>query len=1015
MRLFSQVLLLIVFSYVLYFVPKNVYAEETGFRFPTTCQTNGSSCDNMRTQDINYNSWINKGYEEIKATFTDFGVPTDAVIEEIQIKLRVRVSGTANFWLVHFPDDEGNTWYLPNYCTPISPSSCKYTPRSSFNSISSPTFTWLNTNKQKKVTGAMLNDPNFVIRLSENNQLQNTDIDTLLFNIKYHLPDPSPPPILPPGYTAYLITSGFTALPNYSKGVFFFDSIGFSNFKAGDRIILSSKPDGTGDIQVADAIQINNPFHSFYFDASPLCIPLIMPLPAKDISSYLSVNYPTLSISIRDNCLRTKIIGPIYLVHIQTTSAPTPTPIPTPTSPEPFLDLPWDYEAKGLTFNEAALSMSSYFDHEYPLLSSGLTEPSGTLDDVVKFSQNKKVDDFYSSHDGYDWAKLAKVNLDDPVLAAAAGWATFKSNATSGGGGNVIKIDHENGYQTWYEHLDINDLIINAEGQRVYVSQGQMIGRVGMTGRTTGAHIHFSVFQDKNNDGNFDDNIPDGATDPFGWQSTEEDPWEHYSFIYSGQQRTGNKSYYLWKKKISGLNSNLTSNGGIFKNERYDFNFPANSTNQNLTLEFISQPIVKVSKILNSIGSTIQATAKDTLGNIVTQFNNPFTLTIDFANFDLSNINLDTLSIYSSQDGINWNKEITDVDLLNSKASSQIIHFTYFALMGEKKDIIAPTTSPLTDGLKGEENWFRSDVLLSLNADDGSGIGADYIIYKKDGSDWETYSTPITFSEEGNHKIEFYSVDKAENIEEVKSFEFNIDETPPALTFSMLSGDVPYTSSWTNSDVLVSFSCEDNQSGVATVSQPLLVSSEGENQKVTGECTDKAGNKTTREVAGINIDKTNPEAEIRYKTDLRDLEINSKDISPVVITKSKLSKNTEQIVLTDSVGYTLKIIAEKKRKIERKETEIDFEIKKIEYNDTPSLNLIKNKLSIQDKIEHLRKELKQSFTIKDEVKIRMEYESKKNETKVITKVKGEEKIKEKLSGIRILKLFTERGNLKYGY
>ena len=71
MRLFSQVLLLIIFSYVLYFVPKNVYAEETGFRFPTTCQTDGSSCDNMRTQDTNYNSWIQKGYEEVKVTFTD--------------------------------------------------------------------------------------------------------------------------------------------------------------------------------------------------------------------------------------------------------------------------------------------------------------------------------------------------------------------------------------------------------------------------------------------------------------------------------------------------------------------------------------------------------------------------------------------------------------------------------------------------------------------------------------------------------------------------------------------------------------------------------------------------------------------------------------------------------------------------------------------------------------------------------------------------------------------------------
>lgn len=38
-------------------------------------------------------------------------------------------------------------------------------------------------------------------------------------------------------------------------------------------------------------------------------------------------------------------------------------------APEPFLeDLPWDYQSKGFTFNEAALNINSYFDHEYPLI-----------------------------------------------------------------------------------------------------------------------------------------------------------------------------------------------------------------------------------------------------------------------------------------------------------------------------------------------------------------------------------------------------------------------------------------------------------------------------------------------------------------------------------------------------------------------------------------------------------------------------------------------------------------------
>jgi len=46
------------------------------------------------------------------------------------------------------------------------------------------------------------------------------------------------------------------------------------------------------------------------------------------------------------------------------TPGATPTPTPTPTGPEPFLDLPWDYEAQGQTFSDAALEINSYFDHE---------------------------------------------------------------------------------------------------------------------------------------------------------------------------------------------------------------------------------------------------------------------------------------------------------------------------------------------------------------------------------------------------------------------------------------------------------------------------------------------------------------------------------------------------------------------------------------------------------------------------------------------------------------------------
>lgn len=55
-------------------------------------------------------------------------------------------------------------------------------------------------------------------------------------------------------------------------------------------------------------------------------------------------------------------------------------------------------------------------------------------------------------------------------------------------GGNQIIIKHDGGFQTGYAHLEKTFVRI---GDRV--RKGQIIGTVGMTGRTTGAHLHFTM------------------------------------------------------------------------------------------------------------------------------------------------------------------------------------------------------------------------------------------------------------------------------------------------------------------------------------------------------------------------------------------------------------------------------------------------------------------------------------------------------------------------------------------
>lgn len=75
------------------------------------------------------------------------------------------------------------------------------------------------------------------------------------------------------------------------------------------------------------------------------------------------------------------------------------------------------------------------------------------------------------------------------VVAGASGIVTTAGWST-GGYGNYVIIDHGNGVETLYAHMLDNSLMVN-EGDKV--TKGQAIGRVGNTGYSFGAHLHFEV------------------------------------------------------------------------------------------------------------------------------------------------------------------------------------------------------------------------------------------------------------------------------------------------------------------------------------------------------------------------------------------------------------------------------------------------------------------------------------------------------------------------------------------
>lgn len=88
----------------------------------------------------------------------------------------------------------------------------------------------------------------------------------------------------------------------------------------------------------------------------------------------------------------------------------------------------------------------------------------------------------YELHSGTDFPAPAGT----PILASAAGKIIFAG--TSGSYGNLVKIDHGNGYVTYYAH---NSALKVKEGQ--LVKAGDTIALCGMTGTATGNHCHFEI------------------------------------------------------------------------------------------------------------------------------------------------------------------------------------------------------------------------------------------------------------------------------------------------------------------------------------------------------------------------------------------------------------------------------------------------------------------------------------------------------------------------------------------
>ena len=96
------------------------------------------------------------------------------------------------------------------------------------------------------------------------------------------------------------------------------------------------------------------------------------------------------------------------------------------------------------------------------------------------------IDGYNKMHRGTDFA----APMGTPIMASGSGVVTRAR--WCGGGGNCVKIKHNSTYETIYAHMK-NFARGIKEGVRV--KQGQIIGYVGSTGKSTGPHLHYEVIE----------------------------------------------------------------------------------------------------------------------------------------------------------------------------------------------------------------------------------------------------------------------------------------------------------------------------------------------------------------------------------------------------------------------------------------------------------------------------------------------------------------------------------------
>ena len=253
------------------------------------------------------------------------------------------------------------------------------------------------------------------------------------------------------------------------------------------------------------------------------------------------------------------------------------------------------------------------------------------------------------------------------------------------------------------------------------------------------------------------------------------------------------------------------------------------------------------------------------------------------------------------------------------------------------------------------------------------------------------------------------------------------DTTAP-ITIANLSGEKGTDNNF-KSDVTIVLSGQDNEGGLGVeytayrvgdsewqvYDSPLGFTEEGD-YVVHFYSEDKDGNVEEIKTVEFSIDKTKPEAKIFIDLDKLDLEIQGIDNSQTSVVRSDNFATKKK----DDAFYTISDLAGNKLIVDVRDRDRNakdvFSIYALKYNEDSPVVLEKNLFSVSYQGKKQKSNVKeQNFSLKGDVKIRIQYNAKKNQSTIITKETAMEKVKEVKEGLSLLQLVTNKGELEYSY